>query len=65
MKTWRVLKTLWPTKTKCHQITKIGDEQDVSKMADILNEHFVIVGPNLSKQMPPGCPMQAKANLND
>ena len=61
-KTWRVLKTLWPTKTKCQKIVKIDDETEPTVMANLLNDHFVTVGPKLSTNLPPGMAMHMQVN---
>ncbi len=57
--------TLWPTKTKSQKITKIEGEQDSTRMANILNDHFVTVGLKLSEQMAPGRVMHVSANVGD
>ncbi len=53
-KTWRLIKTLWPTKNKSSKISTISDTSDPSEIANKLNDHFVKVGEKLTENMPKG-----------
>ena len=50
---WQAIKKYWPYMSKNTKITKIGDETDPSRMADLLNEFFANIGNNLATKIPP------------
>ena len=64
-KTWKLLKTLWPTKTKSQNLSKIGDKTTEREMANLMNEHFVTIGPKLNNAMAAGRELVPRTNDQD
>ena len=50
-RTWRLIKTLWPTKSRSTSILKINDLTDPQSIANALNNHFCEIGPKLSRNI--------------
>ena len=51
-KTWKLLKTLWPTKSTANNINKIGNCTSADEVANSLNTHFSSVGSTLDSAIP-------------
>ena len=49
-KTWKVIKNLWPGKTKSTNITKIGETSAPQDIANALNLHFSTAGKKICNQ---------------
>ncbi len=52
-KTWKVIKNLWPGKSKATNITRIGDTSLAFDMANELNSHFSSAGKRICEQTVP------------
>ena len=57
-KTWRVIKSLWPGKTKSADIKKINDLTNTAEIADCLNDHFAVAGVKVNRSVTPDRPIE-------
>ncbi len=51
-KLWKIIKQLLGTKKGKNKIQELNGKSDPSEMADILNDYFTDIGPNLAAEMP-------------
>ncbi len=61
-RTWRMIKSLWPTKSKQTTIHMLNNLTNETEIANELNSHFCNIGPTLSKSITPTGPCDSINN---